>query len=108
MSDGAMVHASRVLLVAGLIAQASPSWASPLATRLQATARRCFENPLVAPCDAVWDLSADLKEQADRAEQLRCHTSVLTVEAMVSMVKRGAKDPVHQQAALEALSRDCP
>ena len=105
---GVMVQASRAFLAICLMAQVAPSVASPLSNSLQAAARRCFESPAMARCDAVWDLSADLKEQADKNDQLSCHTSVLTVEAMVSMVKRGGQDPVHQQAALEALARDCP
>lgn len=97
-----------LLLAAGLMAQAAPGVTSPLSNSLQATARRCFESAAVASCDAVWDLSAHLKEEADNTDQLRCHTSVLTVEAMVSMVQLGAQDPVRQKAALEALAKDCP
>jgi hypothetical protein len=103
-----MVPAARAALIACLIAHAAPSLASPLATRLQDAAGRCFEDPAASSCDAVWDLSAALKEQADKANQLRCYTSVLSVEAMVSMAKRGARDPGRQQAALGALTSDCP
>ena len=103
-----MVRASLAVLAACLMAQVGSGLASPLSNTLQATARRCFDSPAAASCDAVWDLSADLKEQADKKDQLRCHTSVLAVEAMVSMVQQGAKDPVHQKSALEALTRDCP
>lgn len=103
-----MVHCVRAFLVVGLMAQAAPGFASPLSNRVEAAARRCFESPAAGRCDAVWNLSADLKEQADRADQLRCHTSVLTLEAMVSMAKLGAQDLPHQQQALEALARDCP
>jgi hypothetical protein len=90
---------------------ADPAIATPLSNSLQATARRCFESAAVSSCDAVWDLSLpNLKEEADKRDQLRCHTSVLTVEAMVSTVQLGAQDPVRQKPALkalEALAKGC-
>jgi hypothetical protein len=103
-----MVHAARAALLAALIAQAAPSLASPLSSRLLAVAGGCFESPVPARCDAVWDLSNALKEQAERSDQLRCYTSVLVLESMVSMTKWGRNDPRRQQAALEGITKDCP
>lgn len=103
-----MVDLARSVLVVVLIVQAGRGVASPLSNRLEAAARHCFESPDPARCDAVWDLSAELKEQADSKDQFRCHTSALTVEAMVSMARQGVQDVPHQQAALEAMERDCP
>lgn len=104
-----MVHAARAaLLLACLLAQAAPSSAGPLAVSLQQAASRCFASPTPAGCDAVWSLSATLKEQADKNNQLHCYTSVLTVEAMVAMAQRGDAELRRQQAALQDLSSDCP
>ena len=81
---------------------------SDLSTSLLDAASGCFAGSAMARCDAVWDLSAALKAQADKSNELHCYTSVLVVEAMVSMEKRGYQDPSRQQAALEGLTRDCP
>ena len=95
-------------MVAGLLCLAGPGGASPLSEQLQSTAQRCFTGPALASCDAVWDLSDALKQQADKRDQLRCYTTVLDLEAMVSMVRMGIQDPAHQQQALQAMARDCP
>ena len=94
--------------VAGLLALAVPSGASPLSEQLQFTARRCFASPAGASCAAVWNLSDALKQQADKRDLLRCNTSVLSVEAMVSMAEMGIQDPGHQQQALQAVAAECP
>ena len=101
-----MVHATRAALVACLVGLAAPALAGSLST-LQDTARRCFETGAASACDAVWDLSDPLKQQADSRGQLRCYTALLALEANVSKLKRGSQDPLHQAQALQDISLYC-
>lgn len=102
-----MVPAARAGVLACLIGLATPAFASPL-TDLQLAARRCFESPSEARCDGVWDLSAQLKKQADSANQLRCYTALLALEANVAKARLGRPDPVHEVQALQDTSSYCP
>lgn len=101
-----MLTALRAALIGGLLALASPVLASPLST-LQDRARRCFESAAVSVCDAVWDLSDQLKQQADNRGQLRCYTALLALEANVSKLKLGTADSVHQAEALRDTGLYC-
>lgn len=103
-----LVRAARAAVVACLIVQSAPGIAGPLGTRLGAEAGRCFERAGTSRCDVFWDLSAALKQRADDRGLLRCYTSVLSLEAVVAMAMRGARDPGAQQAAIEVMTRDCP
>ncbi len=102
-----MVAAARAAVFACLLGLASPAFASPL-TNLQLAARRCFESPSAAGCDGVWDLSAQLKQQADSANQLRCYTALLGLEANVAKAKLGRPDPAHEVQALQDTTSYCP
>ena len=101
-----MVPAARAAVIACLLGLAAPAVASPLTT-LQDTARRCFETAAAAACDAVWDRSDRLKEQAENRGQLRCYTALLALEANVAKLKFGTQDPVHQAQALQDTSLYC-
>lgn len=101
-----MVRVARAAALAGLLGLATPADASPLSS-LQQTARSCFESPSAARCDGVWDLSDQLKKQADSSNQLRCYTALLALEANVSKAKLGRPDPVHEVQALEDTSAYC-
>lgn len=101
-----MQLAARAAGLAVLLGLVPPAFASAL-TSLQQAARRCFESPSAAQCDGVWDLSAQLKQQADRSNQLRCYTAVLALEATVAKARLGRPDPAQQNEALQDTSRDC-
>jgi hypothetical protein len=102
-----MVQAARAGVLAVLLSLAPPAFATAL-TNLQQAARRCFESPSAARCDGVWDLSDQLKKQADRSNQLRCYTALLALEANVAKARLGRADPVHQDQALQDTSAYCP
>lgn len=102
-----MVPVARAGLLACLLGLATPASATAL-TSLQLAARRCFESPSAAACDGVWDLSAQLKQQADRSNQLRCYTALLALEANVAKARLGTSDPVRQAMALQETSSYCP
>jgi len=102
-----MVPAIRAGAVACLLGLATPAFATPL-TSLQQAASRCFESPSAARCDGVWDLSDQLKQQADRSNQLRCYTAVLALEANVAKARLGRPDPAHQAEALRDTATYCP
>ena len=103
-----MAHVASVVavLVCG-IGVASPGLSSPVDS-LQPLASRCFEAPRVTTCSSFFDLSDRLKEQAEHRSQLRCYTSLLTLEAVVSKALRGIVDPARQHQAFEDATRDCP
>ncbi|MEB3200929.1 MAG: hypothetical protein VKK62_10445 [Synechococcaceae cyanobacterium] len=101
-----MAFAPRAGVLAGLILLAAPAIATPLST-LQQNAAQCFSNPASASCNAVWDLSHQLKQRAGNAYQLRCYTSLLALEAMVAMAKLGYRDPAEQAQSLDTTSREC-
>jgi hypothetical protein len=101
-----MVRAARAAVLAALLGLASPAFAGSY-TALQQAARRCFESPSAARCDGLWDLSAALKQQADRSNQLRCYTALLALEANVAKARLGAPDPTRQASALEETSSYC-
>lgn len=102
-----MVHVARAGVLACLIGLATPAFASAL-TSLQLAARRCFESPSAAACDGVWDLSDQLKQQADRSNQLRCYTALLALEANVAKARLGRPDPARQTQALQDTTAYCP
>lgn len=102
-----MVHAARAAVLASLIGLATPAFATALSS-LQQAARRCFESPSAASCDGVWDLSDQLKHQADRSNQLSCYTALLALEANVVKARLGSSDPARQAQALHDTSAYCP
>lgn len=102
-----MVPAVRAAVFAGLLGLAIPAVASPLTT-LQQAARSCFESPSAVRCDGVWDLSDQLKKQADANNQLRCYTALLALEANVSKASLGRPDPIHEAQALQDTTAYCP
>lgn len=101
-----MVRAARAVVLACLFGLATPAYAGSF-TGLQQAARRCFESPSAALCDGLWDLSAELKQQADKSNQLRCYTALLALEANVAKARLGAPDPARQARALEETSAYC-
>lgn len=101
-----MVHPVRAGALACLLGLAAPADATPLAT-LQEAATRCFESPSAASCDGVWDLSDQLKKQADSSNELRCYTAVLALEANVAKARLGRPDPAHEAQALQDTSTYC-
>ncbi len=103
-----MAHAARAGLLTWLIAMAGSAMAMTPLTTLQQAASQCFANPSAARCDGVWDLSAQLKQQAEKNEQLGCYSSLLALESMVSMAKLGSQDHAQQTKALQTTSRECP
>ncbi len=102
-----MHRALRAGVLASLLALAAPADATPLSS-LQQAASSCFESPSAARCDGVWDLSAQLKQQADRTNQLRCYTAVLALDANVAKARLGRPDPTHEVQALQETSTYCP
>lgn len=102
-----MVLAARAAVLASLLGLATPAVAGAL-TSLQQAASRCFASPSAATCDGVWGLSDQLKQQADRTNQLRCYTAVLALEANVAKARLGRSDPAHQAEALRDTSTYCP
>lgn len=102
-----MLPAARAGVLACLFGLTTPAIASPV-TILQQAASRCFESPSADRCDGVWDLSDQLKQQADRSNQLRCYTAVLALEANVAKARLGRPDPVHQVQALQDTASYCP
>jgi len=103
-----MAHAARAAVLIGLIGMAGPALAMPALSTLQQVASQCFANPTAAGCDSFWDLSAQLKQQADNKDQLRCYSSLLALEAMVSMAKLGSQNHAQQAEVLQTTSQDCP
>lgn len=101
-----MVHAARAGVLAGLLCLATPAFASAL-TSLQQMASRCFASPSAASCDGIWDLSDQLKQQADKSNQLRCYTALLALEANVAKARLGRPDPAHEALALQDTSTYC-
>lgn len=102
-----MALAARAGFLAGLIGLTVPASASPLTT-LQQAASQCFRNAANASCKDVWTLSHRLKQQAGKADQLRCYTALLGLEAMVAMAEQGDQDPAQQTAAMQETTRECP
>jgi hypothetical protein len=103
-----MTHAARAGVLLCLIVMAGSAMAMTSLTTLQQKASQCFANSGAAGCNGFWDLSAQLKQQADKHEQLRCYSSLLALEAMVSMAALGSQDPARQAEALQTTSRECP
>lgn len=101
-----MAPAATAAVLLGLIALAAPVRASSL-TSLEQVAGRCLASPGAAGCRAFWDLSDQLKQRADRTSQLRCYTSLLTLEAMVARATLGAPDPSRQALALQDIAQQC-
>lgn len=101
-----MVPAARAAVLACLLALATPAWAGSF-NGLQQAARRCFESPSAVHCDGLWDLSAELKQQADKSNQLRCYTALLALEANVAKARLGSPDPARQASALQETSEYC-
>jgi len=101
-----MASPTRAAALVCLLGLAAPVHAGAI-TDLQQAARRCFESPSAARCDGVWDLSAQLKQHADRSNQLRCYTAVLALEANVAKARLGASDPARQSEALQDTSAYC-
>ncbi|MEI8251740.1 MAG: hypothetical protein WCF98_11270 [Synechococcus sp. ELA057] len=102
-----MAPAARAVLLAWLIGFAAPGIAGPI-TDLQLLAGRCFETPGTSTCGSFFDLSDRLKQQAERRSQLRCYTSLLTLEAVASKALRGIQEPARQAQALQETAGDCP
>ena len=103
-----MALAARAGVLLCLIGMAGSAMAMTSLTTLQQKASQCFANPNPAGCNGFWDLSAQLKQQADKGEQLRCYSSLLALEAMVSMATLGSQDSARQSEALQTTSRECP
>ena len=103
-----MALAARAAVLIGLIGMAGPAIAMSGLSSLQQAASQCFADPTSARCDGFWDLSAQLKKRADDNEQLRCSSSLLALEAMVSMAKLGSQNHAQQAEALQTTSRECP
>jgi hypothetical protein len=102
-----MVPAAHAVVLAGLFVLATPALASSL-TSLQQAASRCFGSPSADHCAGVWDLSNQVKHQADKSNHLRCYSAVLALEANVAKASLGSSDAKQQAEALEETSRYCP
>jgi len=101
-----MLQVTRAGVLACLLGLAPSAFASGLAS-LQQAASRCFESPSAARCASVWDLSAQLKQQADRTGALRCYSAVLALEAAVAKASLGGTDAAQQDRALRDTTSDC-
>lgn len=99
------------LRVAGLFAAAlalvapTPSAQAASLAALQQRAEQCFRGD--GGCDGIWPLAHQLKQRAEAANQLRCYSALLALEAMVTMAELGAQDPARQREALAESSREC-
>jgi hypothetical protein len=94
------------MLVAALVGEliAAPGRAQSL-TALQQRLQPCFRDGI--GCNTIWGPSHQLKQRAEAANQLRCYSALLALEAMVTLAELGQRDPGRQAEALQESSREC-
>jgi len=71
-------------------------------------AAHCAGNPGGDACLQFWPLSHRLKQQAERTNQLSCYTSLLALEAVVTLAKLGDADATRLNVTLQDVEATCP
>lgn len=89
-------------LLVGLMA--APGRAQSL-TALHQRLQPCFRDGI--GCNTIWGPSHQLKQRAEAANQLRCYSALLALEAMATLAELGQRDPGRQAQALAESSREC-
>lgn len=76
-------------------------------TPLRPALERCLSAPGRDSCRPALELSHRLKQSAEQADQLRCYTALLGLEAVINQAVLGDGNGARQQRMWDETSREC-